>query len=38
MRWLGLLVVSSIVVLAGHTFAMPQPDAEAAYAQGDLPH
>ena len=35
MRWLGPLVILSCVALAGHARAVPQPDAESAYAQGD---
>jgi hypothetical protein len=35
MRWLGPLVILSIVALAGQALAVPQPDAESAYAQGD---
>jgi hypothetical protein len=35
MRWLGLLIASIAIVLSGIAFAMPQPDAEAAYARGD---
>jgi hypothetical protein len=35
MRWLGLLILSIGIVLSGTAFALPQPDAEAAYARGD---
>jgi hypothetical protein len=35
MRWLSLLIVSIGIVLSGTAFALPQPDAEAAYARGD---
>jgi hypothetical protein len=35
MRWLSLLIVSIGIVLPGAAFALPQPDAEAAYARGD---
>jgi len=35
MRWLSLLVASLGLVLSATAFALPQPDAEAAYARGD---
>jgi hypothetical protein len=35
MRWLSLLIASLGLVLSGPAFALPQPDAEAAYARGD---
>jgi hypothetical protein len=35
MRWLSLLITSIGIVLSGPAFALPQPDAEAAYARGD---
>jgi TPR repeat protein len=35
MRWLSLLIASLGLVLSGTAFALPQPDAEAAYARGD---
>ena len=35
MRWLSLLIASIGIVLSGTAFALPQPDAEAAYARGD---
>jgi Sel1 repeat-containing protein len=35
MRWLSLLIASMGIVLSGTAFALPQPDAEAAYARGD---
>jgi TPR repeat protein len=35
MRWLSLLIVSLGLVLSATAFALPQPDAEAAYARGD---
>jgi hypothetical protein len=35
MRWLSLLIASTGIVLSGTVFALPQPDAEAAYARGD---
>jgi hypothetical protein len=35
MRWLGLLIASIGIVLSGTALALPQPDAEAAYARGD---
>jgi hypothetical protein len=35
MRWLSLLIASIAIVLSPTTFALPQPDAEAAYARGD---
>jgi TPR repeat protein len=40
MRWLGILIVSLFVAVltvaeGGNALAVPQPDAEAAYAQGD---
>jgi hypothetical protein len=35
MRWLSLLIVSLGLALSGAAFALPQPDAEAAYARGD---
>jgi hypothetical protein len=35
MRWLSLLIASMAIVLSGTAFALPQPDAEAAYARGD---
>ena len=35
MRWLSLLIASIAIVLSGTAFALPQPDAEAAYARGD---
>src|ERR1700738_3283437 len=35
MRWLGLLIASLGLVLSATAFALPQPDAEAAYARGD---
>ena len=35
MRWLSLLIASLGLVLSATAFALPQPDAEAAYARGD---
>jgi Sel1 repeat len=35
MRWLSLLIVSLGLALSGAAFALPQPDAEAAYARGE---
>ncbi len=35
MRWLGLLVISLVVATARPALAVPQPDAEAAFARGD---
>jgi Sel1 repeat len=35
MRWLSLLIASIGIALSGTAFALPQPDAEAAYARGD---
>ena len=35
MRWLGLLILLIGLVLSGGAFAMPNADAEAAYARGD---
>jgi Sel1 repeat-containing protein len=35
MRWLSLLIASIAIALSGAAFALPQPDAEAAYARGD---
>jgi hypothetical protein len=35
MRWLSLLIALIGLVLSGTAFALPQPDAEAAYARGD---
>lgn len=35
MRWLGLLVVLIGMALADSALALPQPDAEEAYARGD---
>jgi hypothetical protein len=35
MRWLSLLIASIAIGLPGAAFALPQPDAEAAYARGD---
>ena len=35
MRWLSLLIASIGIVLSGTAVALPQPDAEAAYARGD---
>src|SRR5260370_42272995 len=35
MRWLSLLIASIGLVLSATAFALPQPDAEAAYARGD---
>ena len=35
MRWLSLLIAAIAIVLSGTAFALPQPDAEAAYARGD---
>src|SRR6266700_2474634 len=35
MRWLSLLIASIGIVLSGTAFALPQPDAEAAYSRGD---
>jgi hypothetical protein len=35
MRWLSLLIVSIGIALSGTALALPQPDAEAAYARGD---
>jgi Sel1 repeat-containing protein len=35
MRWLSLLIASIAIALPGAAFALPQPDAEAAYARGD---
>jgi TPR repeat protein len=35
MRWLALLAASFVLSLAGAAGAVPQPDAEAAYEQGD---
>jgi TPR repeat protein len=35
MRWLTLFIFSVGFALTGPAFAVPQPDAEAAYARGD---
>lgn len=35
MRWLNLLLVSLGLAASGQAFALPQPDAETAYARGD---
>jgi len=35
MRWLGLLIASVGLALPAAAFALPQPEAEAAYARGD---
>ena len=35
MRWLSLLIASIGIALSGTALALPQPDAEAAYARGD---
>ena len=35
MRWLNLLLVSFGMAASGQAFALPQPDAETAYARGD---
>ena len=35
MRWLKLLLVAFAISVAGQAWAMPQPDAEEAYARGD---
>jgi hypothetical protein len=35
MRWLNLLVASVGIVASGSALALPQPDAETAYARGD---
>jgi hypothetical protein len=35
MRWLTLLIVSVALAVTGPALAVPQPDAEAAYARGD---
>jgi TPR repeat protein len=35
MRWLGLLIVSLSIAVASNARAVPQPDAEAAFARGD---
>jgi TPR repeat protein len=35
MRWLSLLLISFGMAASGGAFALPQPDAEAAYARGD---
>ena len=35
MRWLSLLIASIGIALSGPALALPQPDAEAAYARGD---
>ncbi len=35
MRWLTLLIVSLAVAVTDPALAVPQPDAEAAYARGD---
>jgi hypothetical protein len=35
MRWLSLLIASVGIALPAVAFALPQPDAEAAYARGD---
>jgi TPR repeat protein len=35
MRWLSLLLVSFGLAVSGQAFALPQPDAESAYARGD---
>ena len=35
MRWLSLLIASLGIALSATAFALPQPDAEAAYARGD---
>ena len=35
MRWLNLLLVAFAISVAGQAWAMPQPDAEEAYARGD---
>ena len=35
MRWLTLLIVLVALGMVGPAHAVPQPDAEAAYARGD---
>ena len=35
MRWLTLFIISLAVAVTGPALAVPQPDAEAAYARGD---
>ena len=35
MRWLTLFIVAVSVVVPDPAFALPQPDAESAYARGD---
>jgi hypothetical protein len=35
MRWLSLLIASIGLVASAAAFALPQPDAETAYARGD---
>ena len=35
MRWLSLLIAFVGIVLSAAAFALPQPEAEAAYARGD---